>query len=343
MNTIHLIVRMRSRFVVICLGLFCVLSATDLCLAEDVSTAAQFGSVTIDPAFGNYERTPGIAGNVNSIGSDTLNNLMTLWGERFREFYPNVRIQIEGKGSGTAPPALIAGTAQLGPMSREMKSSEIDDFEKKFGYKPTAIRVAVDALGVFVNKDNPISGLSLLQLDAVFSKTRKQGYAVDISTWGGLGLSGSWAQQPIGLYGRNSASGTYGFFKEHVLGNGDFRDTVKEQPGSASVVQSVAVDRYGIGYSGIGYKTSGVRAVPLKAVEGERFVEATQENAYSGEYPLARFLFVYLNKAPGAPLDALVREFIEMILSRQGQEVVIKDGYFPITTEWAKDELRKIE
>jgi phosphate transport system substrate-binding protein len=297
----------------------------------------------LDPALIAYKASPGVSGNLSSIGSDTLNNLMTLWAETFSRFYPNAKVQIEGKGSSTAPPALISGTAQLGPMSRAMKGTEIDQFEKKYGYKPTSIRTSVDALAVFVNKDNPIKCLTLAQVDAVFSKSRRAGYKDDIKTWGQLGLTGEWASKPLSLYGRNSASGTYGFFKEHTLKNGDYKDEVKEQPGSASVVQGVTVDRFGIGYSGIGYATAGVRAVPLAEKEGGQCYEADPDNAYSGSYPLARFLYVYINKAPGKPLDPLTREFVKLVLSKEGQEVVIKDGYFPITAPIAKEELNKVQ
>ena len=296
----------------------------------------------LDPDLPKYKAVAGVSGNVSSVGSDTLNNLMTHWAESFQKFYPNAKVQIEGKGSSTAPPALISGTAQLGPMSREMKGTEIDAFEKKYGYKPTAIRTSVDALAVFVNKDNPIKCLSLKQVDGMFSKSRRQGGG-EIATWGQVGLTGEWANKPISLYGRNSASGTYGFFKEHTLKNGDFKDTVKEQPGSAAVVQGATVDRYAVGYSGIGYATAGVRAVPLTEKEGGKCVEATAENSYSGAYPLARFLYVYVNKAPGKPLDPLTREFAKLIVSREGQEGVVKDGYFPIPAMIAKEELNKIQ
>jgi len=299
-------------------------------------------AVKVDPALQSYGAVSGVSGNLSSVGSDTLNNLMTLWAESFNKVYPNVKIQIEGKGSSTAPPALIAGTAQLGPMSREMKGTEIDQFEKKFGYKPTPIRTAVDALAVFVNKDNPVKCLALEQVDAVFSKSRRFGYKEDIKTWGQLGLTGDWANRPISLFGRNSASGTYGFFKEHTMKNGDFKNEVKEQPGSAAVVQGVTVDRFAIGYSGIGYTTAGVRAVPLAEKAGAACVEATAENAYDGRYPLARFLFVYINRAPGKAIDPLTREFVRLIQSKQGQEVVVKDGFFPIPASIAKEELAKL-
>jgi len=296
----------------------------------------------VDQGLSTYKPVSGVSGNLSSIGSDTMNNLMTLWAEGFGKFYPNVKLQIEGKGSSTAPPALISGSAQLGPMSRPMKGTEIDAFEKKFGYKPTGLRSSVDALAVFVNKDNPIKCLTFPQIDAIFSKSRRQGYKEDIKTWGQLRLTGDWANRPISLFGRNSASGTYGFFKEHAMKNGDYKDEVKEQPGSASVVQGVTVDRYAMGYSGIGYTTAGVRAVSVAEKAGGACVEATAENSYAGKYPLARFLFVYVNKVPGKGLDPLMREFVTFMFTREGQNAVIKDGYFPVPNSIAKDELNKV-
>jgi phosphate transport system substrate-binding protein len=298
------------------------------------------GTLEVDPQLPAYSKQGGVSGNISSVGSDTLNNLMTFWSEKFKQFYPNVNIQVEGKGSSTAPPALISATAQLGPMSRAMKQKEIDAFESKFGYKPTPVRVAVDALAVFVNKDNPIKGVNLEQVDALFSKARRRGHK-EVNTWGDLGVTGNWAERPISIYGRNSASGTYGFFKKLVLKKGDYKDEVKEQPGSASVVQSVSVDPFSAGYSGIGYKTSSVRALPL-AESGTSFLEPSAENALTGEYPLARFLYIYVNKAPGKPLDPLTQEFVKMILSKEGQEVVIKGGYFPIANAVTSEDLQMI-
>jgi len=306
----------------------------------------------VDSALPAYSAVQGVSGNLNSIGSDTLNNLMTLWAEGFNKQYPSVKIQIEGKGSTTAPPALIAGTAQLGPMSRPMKEEELDKFEKKFGYKPTAYRVAIDALAVYVNKDNPIKDLTLEQVDAIFSSTRNGGNS-DIKTWGDLGLTGDWASRPISLYGRNSASGTYGYFKEIALFKGDYKTTVKEQPGSAAVVQGVTEDLGGIGYSGIGYKTSGVKAVALskkqpqsalkRAMNKIAYFEPNYENALSGKYPLSRFLLVYVNQKPNEPLDPLVREFLRYAVSKEGQEVVVKDGYDPLTSGLASEEVAKLK
>jgi phosphate transport system substrate-binding protein len=315
-------------------------SVTTLAVATTLTLSAQVAKV--DPAIGGYQKASGVSGNLSSIGSDSMNNLMTLWAETFRKVYPNVKVQVEGKGSSTAPPALIAGTAQFGPMSRQMRSTEIDQFEQRYGHKPTEIRTSFDALAVYVHKDNPIKELSLAQVEAIFGKSRKRGFKQNVTTWGQLGLTGEWASRPIGLYGRNSASGTYGFFKEIVLKNGDYKDTVKEQPGSASVVQGVTEDRYAIGYSGAGYRTSGVRAVPLAEQPAGPFFSGTYEEVVAGKYPLARFLYLYVNKAPGKALDPLPLEFLKLVMSREGQEVVVKDGYMPLTPAIVKEELGKI-
>lgn len=293
-------------------------------------------TVALDPKLPDYAVTSGVSGNLNSVGSDTLNNLMTFWAEGFKARYPNVKVQIEGKGSSTAPPALASGLSQVGPMSRAMKASEIASFEGRYGHKPTAIPVAVDALAVFVHKDNPIKGLSLAQVDALFSSGRKRG-GQDAATWGAVGLDGAWSSRSVSLFGRNSASGTYGFFKEIALKNGDFKASVKEQPGSSSVVQGIASDLSAVGYSGIGYATSGVRIVPLSEKDGQPFVEANQANCESGAYPLARFLYVYVNKAPNKDMDKLTQEFMTFVVSKQGQEITIKDGYFPINSDVAAE------
>ena len=317
------------------------LRATFVATVLGVIVATSGFALQVDPNLPAYKPVSGISGTLKAVGSDTLNNLMALWSEGFRAQYPSVKISIEGKGSSTAPPALIQGTAQFGPMSRAMKSKEKDAFEKKFGYPPTVVRVSVDSLAVFVHKDNPIKCLTLKQLDAMFSKTRRGGEAKEIGTWGDLGLTGEWANKPISLYGRNSASGTYGYFKEVALFGGDYKDSVKEQPGSSAVVQAVASDKYGIGYSGVGYKTADVRTVPLAANPGECY-EATAENAYSGDYPLARFLYIYVNKKPSEKLDPLRAEFLKYVLSKQGQQAVIKDGFYPISKAVADDDLKKL-
>ena len=313
------------------------LLSSQIAFAPSAQAAAK-----IDSKIPTYQKSSGISGNISSVGSDTLANLMTLWAEEFKRLYPNVNVQIQAAGSSTAPPALTEGTSNFGPMSRKMKDKELQAFEKKFGYKPTAIPVAIDALAVYVHKDNPIKGLSIPQVDAIFSSTRKCGYKKEVNTWGDLGLSGSWKNKGLQIFGRNSVSGTYGYFKKKALCKGDYKSTVNEQPGSASVVQSVSTSLNGVGYSGIGYKTSGVRAVPLTKKPGKPFITASTENAASGKYPLSRFLYVYVNKQPNKALAPLEREFIKMILSKTGQKVVVKDGYIPLSNKIVRKYLNKI-
>jgi phosphate transport system substrate-binding protein len=312
-----------------------------LCVVVAASAVWAAGP-TLDPALPKYTPVDGLRGTLNAAGSDTMLELQTLMAEEFRRLYPQVKVQVEGKGSSTAPPALIEGTVQLGDMSRKMKNTELDAFEEAFGYEPLRFDVALDTLAVFVNKDNPIQSLNLEQVDAMFSKTRKCGAPTDVGTWGQLGLGGRWATAPISLYGRNAASGTYGYFKEHALCKGDYKDSVKEQPGSASVVQGIEKDAYGVGYSGIGYATSGVRAVPLSPAEGQPAIAASSENAANGSYPLARFLHIYVNRAPSRPLDRLTAEYLRFILSADGQRVVIKAGFDPFDATTAGEQLAKI-
>ncbi|HYE62645.1 MAG TPA: phosphate ABC transporter substrate-binding protein [Phycisphaerales bacterium] len=292
--------------------------------------------VKVDAAIADYKPVEGITGTVKSIGSDSMINLMTAWSEDFKKFYPSVQTEIEGKGSGTAPPALIENQAQFGPMSRPMKADEIKKFEDKFGYKPTEIRTAVDTLAVFVHKDNPLEEISLEQIAKVYSVKGPD------MTWGDLGVTGDLAGQPIALYGRNSASGTYGYFKERALSKSDFKNSVKEQPGSSAVVQAVGTDAAGIGYSGVGYLTADVKVLKVRATPKSKAVAPTVETALNGQYPIARYLSVYVNKAPGESLDPLRAEFIKLMLSRQGQETVIKDGYFPVPAKTIAEDLKKL-
>ena len=318
-------------------------SVMGVAIAGALFSGAVSADAKIDAGLPDYKAASGVSGNLSSVGSDTLANLMTLWAEEFKREYPNVNIQIQAAGSSTAPPALTESTSNLGPMSRKMKDKEIAAFEKKFGYKPTAIPVAIDALAVYVHKDNPVKGLTIANVDAIFSSTRKCGGKKDVTKWGDLGMTGAWADRSIQIYGRNSVSGTYGYFKKKALCKGDYKNNVNEQPGSASVVQSVSSSLNGIGYSGIGYKTSGVRAVPLTKKEGTPFVEATPDNAVNKTYPLARFLYIYVNKQPNKPLAPLEREFIKLVLSKVGQQVVVKDGYIPLPLKAAEKSLSLIQ
>jgi phosphate transport system substrate-binding protein len=314
-----------------------------LCAAVALGLGARVKAAEpVDPGIKAYEKVSELSGNLNSVGSDTLNNLMTYWGESFAKSYPNVKFQVKGEGSATAPPALTEGTAQLGPMSRAMKDTEIDAFEKKLGYKPTRITVALDCLSIWVHKDNPVKGLTMQQVDSIFSQTRKGGYR-EIKTWGGAGLTGAWENLPINPYGRNSVSGTYAFFKEHALLKGDFRDNVKELPGTAAVVNAVAGDKGGIGYGGVGFTTADLRAIPLSKDNKSPLVEPTFENALKGKYPLGRALYVYVSRKPGEPLSPAVKEFIKFVLSKEGQEIVVKDGFGALPLKQIEEQLKAIE
>jgi len=295
-----------------------------------LGVSVSVATADVDPNLPNYERVSGISGNLSSVGSDTLNNLMTLWAEEFANFYPNVNIQIQGAGTSTAPPALTEGTSNFGPMSRPMRDSEQRAFEDRHGYAPTLVPVAIDMIAVYVNKDNPIETLTLQQVDAIFSATRACGYDRDIDTWGDAGLTGGWTNRDITIFGRNAVSGTYGFFRENALCGGDFRATVNEQPGSSAVVRGVEQTLGGIGYSGIGYRTAGVRVVPLNGFE------ATGDNAATGDYPLARFLYIAANQNPETGWNPLEREFFRMVLSHQGQSVVHRDGYVTLSAAAAE-------
>ncbi len=296
----------------------------------------------VDVALPAYQPAQGLSGNFSSIGSDSLNNLMTLWAEQFKRHHPSVNIQVQGAGSSTAPPALTEGTANFGPMSRLMKSQEVQAFERRYGYPPTAVGVAIDALALFVNQDNPLQSLDMTQVDAIFSPTRRCGAHDAALRWGDLGLAGPWAGMSVQLFGRNSVSGTYGYFKDKALCKGDFKDRVNEQPGSASVVQSVSSSPYSLGYSGIGYRTAGVRALKLAKKPGGVAYEPTIDNALAGRYPLSRTLYVYVNKPPNRPLSALEAEFLRLVLSHEGQQVVLKDGYIPLPAPQATREMAKL-
>ncbi len=280
---------------------------------------------------------------VKAVGSDTLFNLLSLWTEGFSKFHPNFKMPIEAKGSNTAPPALTDGLSQLAPMSREMKAEEVDKFERKRGYKPTKVAVAIDAIVVFVNPENKVPRLSLPQVDAIFSKTRKGGYPEDLTTWGQLGLGGDFAAAPIALFGRNSLSGTYTYFLEHALYKGAFKLSYKDQSDSMGVVWAVAGDKFGIGYSGIGPAADTVRFVPLSAAEGRTPYEPTTADILKGNYPLSRRLFIYIDKAPNRPLTPLVKEFLRFVLSKEGQEVVANNGFVPLDGPMAKVELDKLD
>lgn len=289
----------------------------------------------------HYEKKAGISGSLLTVGSDTLAGMTTLWVEAFKSYYPNVNAQVQASGSSTAPPALTEGTAQFGPMSRPMKHKEIEAFKNAYGYEPTVLRVAIDAIGIFVQRDNPIKGLNYRQLDAIFSTTMLCGATQRMTSWQQLGVPYQWAKRSIQLFSRNSVSGTYGYFKKNVLCGGDFATNVNEQPGSASVVQSVASSINTIGYSSIGYRVSGVRLLPI-AKDGTDYIEPSRANIIDSKYPLSRYLYIYVNKKPNQPMSQIESEFIRFIFSEQGQQLVVKEGYVPVSPTVARHELHKV-
>jgi phosphate transport system substrate-binding protein len=312
--------------------------ATALVASLSIISAAN----ALDQNLPAYQTVPGISGQIKSVGSDTLNEAMGLWVKDFNQLYPDAKIIVEGRGSATAPPALLEGTSQFGPMSRSMNVDESTAFQKKYGHKVSDFAVALDALAVYVNKDNPIKCLTLEQVDRIFSARRLGSGGSRIATWGDAGLTGEWAAQPIAMYGRNEISGTYELFREQVLYNGEFRPEVKQQVGSEDVVSKVAGDKFAIGYSGIGHKTDGVRTVPLAVTFGRECYDTSAESTYTGKYPVARFLYIYFNKKPNEPIDSLRREFIKFILSKDGQTLTEKSGFYPITNELREKELKKL-
>ncbi len=317
-----------------------ILCVVAVCLLCGSHLSAQ---VTLDPALPDYTPVAGIAGgNLKSVGSDTMNNMMGLWTEEFKKMYPGVKVEVDGKGSSNALPALTEGQASLGPMSREAKQEEINAFKAKFGYEPILLETSLDMLAVYVHKDNPIEGLSFPEIDAIFSSTRKGGATKRADSWKWFTSASSISSLPIACYGRNAASGTYGYFKEVVLAKGDFASWVNELPGSAGVVQSVGANPAGIGYSGIGYRTAAVKAIKLAEKLGGELIAPEPANAYSGEYPLARFLYLAVNKDPRSPLDPMRAEFLKYVLSKQGQQQVVKDGYLPLTAEMAAEARQKL-
>jgi len=307
-------------------------------LAANLFVLVSLGNIwadgKVDPNLPKYKAAPGLSGQIKSVGSDSMNSLMTQWTEKFKEYYKGVRTEVEGQGSSKAMPALIEGAASFGPMSRDAKANEIADFEKKYGYKPVLLPTSIDLLAVYVNRDNPLQSLSMEQVDAIFSSTRKLGSDA-IVNWGQVDLKGDYEKEAIALFGRNAASGTYGFFKEKAMGGGDFRDLVNEQPGSTAVIASVGENRFAMGYSGIGYKTEAVKALALSPKKGAPAIEASEENAYNGKYPLGRYLFLAVNYKPTSKLEPLRKEFIKFIFSKEGQEIALKDGYFPVDAKTA--------
>ena len=289
---------------------------------------------------------PAMALNVelSSVGSDSMDNMMKFWEQEFKSFHKAMKFSHEGKGSSTAIPALMEGRSNVGPMSRKLKGSEVAKFKAKFGYEPVQFRVAVDTVAVYLHPNNPFAktGLSLAQIDAIFSSDRKRGHKA-VKTWGDLGLTGEWAKAPINVYSRNKASGTYSYFNKKMLLKGKYKTTNKELVGSEQVVEAISNDKFAVGYSGIAYNTPYVSLLPVKEDARSKAYTPNEENAFSGDYYLTRSLYITLNLKPGSAVADLHKEFMKYVYSRQGQEIVRKDGYFPVNSLIAGKELSKIQ
>ena len=313
-----------------------------LCIVLVQCVGVANAQIAVDAKLPDYKLKSGVAGKIDTVGSDTMNNLAQLWTEEFRKFYPSVSAAIDAKGSSNAIPALVNGSATFGPMSRDAKKSEIQAFNQKFGYDPILLPTSIDMVAVYVHRNNPIEGLTFPDIDAIFSSTRKGGTKAQTKTWGQLGMTGELKDKNFECYGRNAASGTYGYFKENVLKDGDFGDWVTENAGSSAVVQSVGANLNGIGYSGIGYRTPNVKPLKLAIEKGGELVAAEPQNAYDGSYPLARPLYLAVNYDTRKPLDPLRAEFVRYVFSKQGQMQVAKDGYLPLDAESAAAALEMV-
>ena len=323
--------------------------------------AAPEHQLKVDPSIPSWK--PGEVASVpeeelNLVGADVMDEITLGWVKLFRKAYPRLSVTMEARASGTGGPALTEGRAHLAPVGRELLPAEEKAFVDKFGYKPFAIRVATGSVGslgktatsvIFVDKDNPLPGLTLDELDAIYSKTRLRGHA-PIEKWGQLGLKGDWADRPIHLYGLRPVNGIEQFLKQRVLMGGEYRDGIQFVKGSGFThaftvaAQDMAQKPGGLTYALLSNLTPNVKVAPLAAKAGEPFLPPTVENVYSHRYPLSRFVYIFVNRPPGKPLQPKVREFLRAVLSREGQEVVAREGvYIPLTPEVVKEELARLE
>ncbi|MGH7232672.1 MAG: PstS family phosphate ABC transporter substrate-binding protein, partial [Nitrospiraceae bacterium] len=293
------------------------------------------GKPALDPALAKYVPSIQVSGSLKIAGSNTMLPLVSRLASEFRRRHPDAVIRVEGGGSSTAVKEFVNASNSSKPShqglmvasSRRLSETEVKQFTAKHGYEPQAVPVAVDAVGVYVHRDNPLPSLTLDQVDAVFSITRHRGYPSGIMRWNQLGLDNGWSNAPITLYGRDQKSGTRAFLREHVLENGEFVSDIREEPGAASVILALSRDPLGMGYSGIGLQASTVRAVPLADTEGMPFVEPSAESVMNGSYPLRRLLYLYVDKSPTGTLSPVVQEFLTFANSREGQETAVKTGF----------------
>lgn len=309
----------------------------------DAEHAGPTDRPALDPALASYEQGGQVSGTVIVKGSNTMQPLVARLASEFHRRHPGAEINVEGGGSETGlkefletngQPKRVAGNGSrpvlLVASSRELTAAEIKQFTDKHGYEPTAVPVAVDAVAIYVHRDNPLSNLTLDQVDAVFSTTRKRGYPYEIKKWGQLGLNNGWGNAQIKLYGRDQKSGTRAFVKEHVLGNGEFDPAIQEEPGAASVILALSRDPFGMAYSGLGLQNSSVRALPLADKAGMPFIMPETTSVMDGSYPLRRFLYFYVDKSPQVALHPVLQQFLAFVNSREGQQSVVKVALYPL-------------
>jgi phosphate transport system substrate-binding protein len=313
----------------------------------------------LDPALASYQPATTVKGEIRSVGADTMEELTKLWIAGFSKVQPGATFTMDAKASGTAVPALTDGKADIGPCAREVLPPELGPFQKKFGYEPFAVRVAsgsyrtpgkTHAIAFLVNKDNPIEKVTFSQLDAVFSTTRRHGGKEDIRTWGQLGLKGEWADKPIALWGLIRPNGIANFIQARVMANGEYKSGINERTTVGSlaaldaIAQGVAADRYAIGYAGFGNLIPGVKAVALAENDGGPYYKGTFDEVVTHTYPLSRHIYVYINRGPNQPIDPKIREFLDYILSKDGQDAVVKEGIFlPLSASAVKQERARLQ
>jgi len=269
-------------------------------------------------------------GTLDVSGSDSMKPLLQNWIGDLTRRHPGVKVTLRGDGSQTGLKALLEHQVEIAAMSRRMTATEIAEFVKEYGFEPAEVPVAIDALAVFVHKDNPVTGLSLDELDAIFCRERRRGVDHSITTWGLVGPTDEWFEAPIRIYGRDGKSGTSYFFREEVCKGGTFHPQLVGSKGPASVIMDLVKDPLGIGFSAIGYQTSALKAVPIAAVKGGRYVEPNFETATDGSYPLRRHLYLYIAKPPKQAPSPLISELVRFALSAQGQQAALDHGYYPL-------------
>ena len=328
------------------------LGSSLLILAASVSIAhaeqvGPLAGLLVDSGLERYSPKAQVSGGFKVQGSDTMHALMRRLVVDFQTRQPKVSIDLRSGGSTKAitefleppqPGRIVvkeerAKQALLVSSSRELTDSEMKQFSAQRGYEPLIMPIAVDAVALYVHKDNPLPGLTLDQADAIFSTDRRRGLKKDIGLWGDLAMDNGWEQARIQLYGRDRRSGTRAFFQEHVMAGGEFKPTVQEVPGAASVILALSRDPLGIGYSGIGLQTSSVRIVPVADIQGMPWVAPSAATVADQSYPLRRLLYLYFDKEPGASLPPAVQEFLTFVKSREGQETVVRAGFYPLPME----------